>query len=121
MRYWLFLAAALALSGTGAGSATTWYVATNGSDTANFGTNQFAAIQGLEDADSNHESILITLDVVGEVPASTTTTRLLLPMRLKPNRFVRTPNRASRVCACGFHSTAERPSNGECQPVVPGK
>jgi len=55
------------------------------------------------------------------VQASTTMTRLLLPVMLNPNRFVRTPKLAPRVCACGFHSTAGRPPNGECQFVIPGK
>jgi len=58
-----------------------------------------------------------------DVPASTTITRLLVPVMVNPNQFVRTPKLTASVCTCGFHSTVGRPPKVEAQPqpVVPGK
>ena len=51
------------------------------------------------------------------VVASTTMTRLLAPVMVNPNRFVRTPKLSSLVLTRGFHSTAGRPANVAPQPV----
>ena len=53
--------------------------------------------------------------------ASTTMTRPLVPVTVKPNRFVRTPKLGAVVCTCGFQRTVGRPPNAGPQQVVPGR
>ena len=56
------------------------------------------------------------------VQASTTMTRSLFPLMLKPNCPALTPKLVSLLVGIlGFHRTAARPPNVEVQPVVPGK
>jgi hypothetical protein len=74
---------------------------------------------------TNVLSVLVDTDdqmgLLKLVQVSTTMTRLLLPVMLNPNRFVRNPKLGSLVSACGFHNTVGIPSREELQPVVPGK
>ena len=55
------------------------------------------------------------------VQASTTMTRSLFPLMLKPNCPALTPKLVSLVGTMGVHRTAARPPNVDVQPVVPGK
>lgn len=73
------------------------------------------AVGEVETLQRNPASIRVTC------AASITMGIFAVLVMVNPNRFVRTPKLASRVCTSGFHRRVGAPPSVAPQPVAPGR